>query len=59
MIDLSSRHVKIEESRRLGVGTGWYAVKVSGTFVSGPFESETDCDKRIAEINPPPPKRKR
>jgi hypothetical protein len=53
---LSPRHVKTEESLRLGVVSGWYSTKVSGTFVSGPHDSEADCLRRIAEINPPPPK---
>jgi len=29
-----------EESLRLGVTSGWYSTKVSGTFVSGPHDSE-------------------
>jgi hypothetical protein len=36
--------------------SGWYSTKVSGTFVSGPHDSEADCLRRIAEINPPPAK---
>jgi hypothetical protein len=54
MLNLSPRHVKTEESLRLGVASGWYSTKVSGTFVSGPHESEADCLRRIAEIDPPP-----
>jgi len=54
MQNLSPRHVKTEESLRLGVVSGWYSTKVSGTFVSGPHDSEADCLRRIAEINPPP-----
>jgi hypothetical protein len=57
--NLSPRHVKTEESLRLGVVSGWYSTKVSGTFVSGPHDSEADCLRRIAEINPPPVKVKR
>jgi hypothetical protein len=53
-----SRHVKTEESLRLGVVSGWYSTKVSGTFVSGPHDSEADCLRRIAEINPPVKKRR-
>ena len=53
---LSPRHVDTEESLRLGVISGWYSTKVSGTFVSGPHDSEDDCLRRIAEINPPLPK---
>ena len=47
-----------EESLRLGVESGWYSTKVSGTFVSGPHYSEADCLRRIAEINPPAAKKK-
>ena len=54
MQNLSPRHVMTEESLRLGVESGWYSTKVSGTFVSGPHSSEADCLRRIAEINPPP-----
>src|SRR5689334_22464686 len=53
MQNLSPRHVKTEESLRLGVVSGWYSTKVSGTFVSGPHDSEADCLRKIAEINPP------
>lgn len=56
MQNLSPRHVKTEESLRLGVVSGWYSTKVSGTFVSGPHDSEADCLRKIAEIDPPPPK---
>jgi hypothetical protein len=55
---LSPRHVKTEEALRLGVASGWYAIKVSGTFVSGPHDSEADCGRRIAEINPSVVKKK-
>ena len=58
MQNLSPRHVKPEKSLRLGVVSGWYSTKVSGTFVSGPHDSEADCLRKIAEINPPPPKTK-
>jgi hypothetical protein len=53
MQNLSPRHVKTEESLRLGVVSGWYSIKVSGTFVSGPHDSEADCLRKIAEINAP------
>ena len=56
MENLSPRHVKTEESLRLGVVSGWYSTKVSGTFVSGPHESEADCLRKIAEINLRPAK---
>jgi hypothetical protein len=58
MQNLSPRHVKTEESLRLGVVSGWYSTKVSGTFVSGPHQTEEDCLRRIAEINPPPKPKK-
>ncbi|PYK09385.1 MAG: hypothetical protein DME65_12080 [Verrucomicrobia bacterium] len=58
MQNLSPRHVKTEEALRLGVMSGWYSTKASGTFVSGPHDSETDCLRKIAEINPPPAKRR-
>jgi hypothetical protein len=56
MQNLSPRHVKTEEALWLGVVSGWYSTKVSGTFVSGPHDSEADCLRKIAEINPPAPK---
>ena len=56
---LSPRHVMPDESRRLGVASGWYSTKVSGTFVSGPHDSEADCLSRINEISPPPAPKKR
>jgi hypothetical protein len=58
MQNLSPRNVKTEEALRLGVESGWYAIKVSGTFVSGPHDSEDDCLRRIAEIDPRPKKNK-
>jgi hypothetical protein len=59
MQNLLSRHVKAEESARLGCESGWYSTKVSGTFVSGPHDSEADCLRKIAEIDPPLAKKKR
>jgi hypothetical protein len=58
MQNLSPRHVKTEEALRLGVESGWYATKVSGTFVSGPHHTEADCLSKIAEIDPRPKKNK-
>jgi hypothetical protein len=55
---LSARHVKTEESLRLGVESGWYSTKVSGTFVTGPHTTQADCLSKIAELNPAPVKRK-
>ena len=54
--NLSPRHVNTEKSLRLGVISGWYSTKVSGTFVSGPHLSEADCLRKMAELNPPPAK---
>jgi hypothetical protein len=51
--DAKSLPPLIEEALRLGVVSGWYSTKVSGTFVSGPHDTEADCLRRIAEINPP------
>jgi len=59
MHNLSPRHVKTKEALRLGVVSGWYSTKVTGTFVSGPHDSEADCLRRIADINPPTAKTKR
>ena len=36
MQNLSPRHVKTEESLRLGVESGWYSTKVSGTLLARP-----------------------
>jgi hypothetical protein len=58
MQNLSPRHVKIEQSLRLGVASGWYLTKVSGTFVSGPYDTEADCLRRIAEIDRQPARKK-
>ena len=55
---LSPRQVKTDEALRLGVESGWYAIKVSGTFVSGPHDSEGDCRRKIDEIHPPVVKKK-
>ncbi|WP_315835604.1 hypothetical protein [Bradyrhizobium prioriisuperbiae] len=56
---LSPRQVKTEESLRLGVGAGWYSTKVSGTFVTGPHATHEECLSKIAELNPPPPKKRK
>ena len=53
MQNLASRHVKAEESARLGIAAGWYTHKVSGTFVGGPYASNDDAQKKILELNPP------
>ena len=59
MTNLSPRHVQLEESRRLGVQAGWYSIKVSGTFVTGPHATREECSSKIAELNPPPPLKRR
>jgi hypothetical protein len=58
MQTLSARHVETEESLRLGVVSGWYSTKASGTFVTGPHATQEDCLSKIAELNPPPARRK-
>jgi hypothetical protein len=58
MTILSPRHVQLEESLRLGVESGWYSTKVSGTFVTGPHSTREECVSKIVELNPPPSKRK-
>ena len=50
---LSARHVQTEELQRLGVVSGWYSTKVSGTFVTGPHTTQEECLSKIAELNPP------
>lgn len=54
MQNLTSRQVKADESARLGVQAGWYTTKVSGTFVSGPYATIEESQKKILELNPPP-----
>ena len=58
MQTLSARHVQTEESLRLGVASGWYGIKVSGTFVTGPHATQEDCLSKIAELNPLPAKKR-
>jgi hypothetical protein len=53
MQDLLHRHVEIPESERLGVKSGWYVTKVSGTFVTGPHDSEAECVRKIVELGAP------
>jgi len=55
---LSPRQVKTEESLRLGVESGWYSTKVSGTFVTGPHATQEECATKILELNPPVKRRK-
>src|SRR5664279_4669031 len=56
---LSARHVQTEESLRLGVVSGWYSTKVSGTFVTGPHTTLAECLSKVLELNPPPVKKKK
>jgi len=53
--ELSSRQVKADEALRLGVVSGWYTTKMSGTFVTGPHATQEEAALKIAELNPPPP----
>lgn len=50
MTNLSSRHVDATEAARLGVQSGWYGTKVSGTFVTGPHATNEDCIKQIKTL---------
>ena len=54
MTNLSSRHVLAEEATRLGVKSGWYGTKVSGTFVTGPHATNEDCLLSIKALGPVP-----
>jgi hypothetical protein len=53
MQELLHRHVGTPEATRLGVESGWYGTKVSGTFVSGPHATEADCVRKIGELSGP------
>ena len=48
MEDRSFRFVDEPESRRLGVQSGWYVTKISGTFVTGPHATQEDCERELA-----------
>ena len=50
MTYLSSRHVDVAEATRLGVKSGWYGTKVSGTFVTGPHATDEDCLRQIKTL---------
>jgi hypothetical protein len=54
MTHLSSRHVEATEAARLGVKSGWYGTKVSGTFVTGPHATNEDCLESIKGLGPVP-----
>jgi hypothetical protein len=51
--ELSFRHVKDAEAARLGVVSGWYTTKMSGTFVSGPHATNEEARKKAVELSPP------
>ena len=53
MQELMHRHVKVDEATSLGVESGWYGTKVSGTFVTGPHATETECIHEIGELTGP------
>lgn len=53
--ELSSRQVRLDESLRLGVLSGWYTTKMNGTFVTGPHATEQEAALKIAEMRPPGP----
>ena len=52
MTPLSSRLVEADEAARLGIASGWYGTKVSGTFVTGPHATDNECLKKIKELGP-------
>jgi hypothetical protein len=45
---LAPRFIDAAEATRLGVKSGWYGSKASGTFVTGPHENEKDCERTLA-----------
>ena len=52
MMKLLEHHVNAAEATRLGVISGWYGTKVSGTFVTGPFPTEEGCLESITAVGP-------
>jgi hypothetical protein len=50
MQELVYRHVGNAEATLLGVESGWYGTKVSGTFVTGPHATDAECVRKIAEL---------
>jgi hypothetical protein len=52
MMKLMPHHVNAAEATRLGVISGWYGTKVSGTFVTGPFPTEEGCLESITAVGP-------
>jgi hypothetical protein len=45
---LAPRFIDAAEATRLGVQSGWYGSKASGTFVTGPHETEKECEQTLA-----------
>jgi hypothetical protein len=44
---LAPRFIDAAEATRLGVQSGWYGAKASGTFVTGPHETEKNCERTL------------
>jgi hypothetical protein len=55
MQNLVPRLVGEPEAKQLGVESGWYGTKMSGTFVTGALPSLEECMKAI-DLIPEPPK---
>jgi hypothetical protein len=53
MQELIHRRVAPDEATSLGVESGWYGTKVSGTFVTGPHATEAECLRKIGELTGP------
>lgn len=53
MQELIHRRVAPDEATSLGVKSGWYGTKVSGTFVTGPHATEAECLRKIGELTGP------
>ena len=45
---LAPRFIDAAEAHRLRVQSGWYGSKASGTFVTGPHQTEKDCERTLA-----------
>jgi hypothetical protein len=45
---LAPRFIDAAEAHRLRVESGWYGSKPSGTFVTGPHQTEEDCARTLA-----------
>ena len=52
MTKLVPRHVDAAEAARLGIPSGWYGAKISGTFVIGPHLTEQACLIEIGKTGP-------